>query len=323
MTRYDRQTCLPEIGSAGQARLAASRVLVAGAGGLGATLLPLLAGAGVGEIRVYDPDRVEESNLHRQILFRMTDLGRPKAQVAAEALTALNPDCRVTPVIARLGPDNAADEIADADLIFDAADAFATTYALSDLCRDIGKPLISASVLGRQGYVGGFCGAAPSIRAIFPDLPSNLQSCATAGVMGPAVATLGALQAQMGLSVLLDHRPSPLGQLVSLDMASWRMSGFRFDDAQEPLTAVPQVLGWGQITADDLLFDLRDAAELPSLTSAQVQRMPAASVAALNPPGDRRAVFVCASGLRAWRAARVLNDAGHARVAILADPREG
>lgn len=322
MSRYDRQTCLPEIGTDGQARLQAARVLVAGAGGLGATLLPLLAGAGIGEIRLCDPDRVEESNLHRQILFRMADLGQPKAVIAADRLIALNPDCRVTPQVARLTPDNAADQIDCADLVIDAADSFAVTYALSDLCRAAGKPLISASVLGRQGYVGGFCGGAPSIRAIFPDLPGSAANCATAGVMGPAVAALGALQAQMALSVLLGHQPSPLGQVISMDMASWRMSDFRFDGAEEPASPLPTVLGWNQIDPGDLLFDLRGAAELPDLGHENARRLPPEFVAALDAPPDRRVVFICASGLRAWRAARQLQGQGHARIAILADPRD-
>lgn len=319
MSRYARQTCLPEIGPAGQARLAEARVLVVGAGGLGATLLPLLVGAGVGRIRLYDPDRIEESNLHRQTLFRMSDLGRPKAEVAAQTMAGLNPDCQVTPFVARLDPATAVAEIARADLIVDAADTFAITYALSDLCLAAGKPLISASVLGRQGYVGGFCGGAPSMRAVFPDLPPKLLSCASAGVMGPAVATLGALQAQMALSVLLGHVPSPLGQMLGVDLAGWRISSFRFDDAPEPDHAAPVVLAASQITPTDLVIELRGFDELPQLTLPQAQRLSPTEAAAIRPAPGQRVVFLCATGLRAWRAAQSLSGAGHADVAILAD----
>jgi len=305
MNRYIRQSCLPEVGDEGQARLAVARVLVAGAGGLGSALLPLLAGAGVGHITLYDPDSVEAHNLHRQTLYRMSDLGLPKAEAAARHLRALNPDCRVAPVVTRLDPENAEAEVNAADLAIDAADNFAVSYALSDLCRVSNTPLVTASVLGRQGYAGGFCARAPSLRAVFPDPPPTAATCASAGVMGPAVAALGAMQAQMALSILLHHDPSPLGQLLSVDFSSWRISQFRFDGAPETKTAFPQIVARAEIRDNDRLIDLR-AVEAPD---------PATLV--LN--SDQRIVFLCVSGLRAWRAARLLVDKGHTRVAICAE----
>jgi molybdopterin/thiamine biosynthesis adenylyltransferase len=103
----------------------------------------------VGHLRIIDPDRVEETNLHRQTLYRMADLGQPKAEVAARELAALNPDCQVSARVARLEPGLARGELPGCDLVVDAADAFAVTYALSDLCHAAGKPLVSASVLRR------------------------------------------------------------------------------------------------------------------------------------------------------------------------------
>ena len=318
MTRYARQICLPEIGPEGQARLAAARVLVVGAGGLGSAVLPLLAGAGLGVLRLFDGDRVAESNLHRQTLFRMADLGQPKAEVAARSLCALNPDCAVEPVVRYLDPVAARSEVAGADLVLDAADNFATSYALSDACQAAGVPMISASVLERRGYAGGFCAGAPSLRALFPDLPATAQTCASGGVMGPAVALLGALQAQMALSVLLGHRPSPLGQMVTVDLASWRMTGFRFDAAPEPENPGPAVIGQADLAEDDLVVDLRAPGEGSALPGAI--RPDAGALAALAPAPGQRVVFVCASGLRAWRAAQALAGRTGAPVAILALP---
>ncbi|MDX1780820.1 MAG: HesA/MoeB/ThiF family protein [Thalassovita sp.] len=317
MSRYARQTCLPEVGEQGQALLSAATVLVVGAGGLGSALLPLLAGAGIGHIRVIDPDRVEEHNLHRQVLYRMSDIGRPKAEVAAGALAALNPDCRIEATVARLDPANAPGVIAGADIVVDAADTFAVTYALSDLCHAARKPLISASVLGRTGHVGGFCGAAPSYRAVFPDLPRQMMTCASGGVMGPAVATLGALQAQMVLSVLLDHVPSPLGQMISVDLQNWRLSSFRFDGSAEPGTG-PQVIAPAAVCEDDIVIDLRSIAEAPETPFAHAHRMGPDGPDGFTPEPGRRVVFVCASGLRAWHAARQLQDRHAAPVAIVA-----
>ncbi|MDE3027307.1 MAG: HesA/MoeB/ThiF family protein [Paracoccaceae bacterium] len=305
MNRYIRQSCLPEVGDEGQARLAAAHVLVAGAGGLGSALLPLLAGAGIGRITLHDPDKVELHNLHRQTLYRMSDLGQPKAEAAARHLQALNPDCRVTPSATGLHPGTARNAISDADLVIDAADNFAVSYALSDLCWAAAKPLVSASVLGRQGYAGAFCGGAPSLRAVFPDPPPVAVTCASAGVMGPAVAILGAMQAQMSLSILLRHDPSPLGQVLSVDFSSWRLSQFRFDWAPEPKEVFPAIIARTAIQNEDLLVDLR-AAGMPDLMKLS-----------LDP--DRRIVFLCTSGLRAWRAANALKDIGHRRVAICAE----
>ncbi|OWU84307.1 thiamine biosynthesis protein ThiF [Oceanicola sp. 22II-s10i] len=305
MGRYDRQTCLPEVGLVGQATLAAARVLVVGAGGLGAHVLPLLAGAGVGHLRVIDPDVVEESNLHRQTLYRMGDIGQSKSRAAAATLRALNPDCTVEPLVARLDPLNAAAEVASADLVIDAADSFAVSYTLSDQCRAQGKPLISASCLARQGYVVGLCGPAPSLRAVFPDLPPTGQTCASAGVMGPLVGTLGALQAQMALSVLLRHAPTPLGQMLSIDLTTWRVSSFRFDGAPEPDQALPRIVARAETGAGDIVIDLRDPA--------------APGPETLHPQTTQRVVFVCATGLRAWRAARDLAGRGHPDVAICAE----
>lgn len=302
MNRYARQIAVAGMGETGQRALLGRTVLVVGAGGLGASVLPLLVGAGVGGIDIVDPDTVALTDLHRQTLYRMPDIGRPKALAAAETLSALNPDCRIRAHVARLDPLIARRMVPKADLVIDAADMFAATYALSDLCLSLGKPLVSASVTGRAGYVGGFCGGAPSYRAVFPDLPANLQNCETAGVLGPAVATLGALQAQMCLDALLGRVPSPLGQMISLDLGNWRFSGFRFDDAPEPVRAAPEILSREQIEPEDVVIDLRKGPETRP-----------------EPPGDRRVVFVCATGLRAWRAARARLAEGHARVAIIGD----
>ncbi|QPM90437.1 hypothetical protein PSAL_016750 [Pseudooceanicola algae] len=321
MTRYDRQMRLPEIGAAGQARLARARVCVIGAGGLAATLLPLLAGAGVGQIRVIDPDRVEAHNLHRQTLFRMADIGRPKALVAVTTLADLNPDCRLTPVVAALGARAARDEAAWADVVLDAADNFAVTYALSDACLAGNTPLIAASVQGRAGHVGGFCGPAPSYRALFPDLPERLQSCASGGVMGPAVASLAALQAQMCLSVLLGHAPSPLGQLLTLDLAEWRPGGFRFDGAPEP-APMPAILDAEDIRPEDRIIELRSAQESPDLPHPRAERLDTAAIGTLAAAPGGRLVFACATGVRAWRAARSAAADG-AQTAILLTPPKG
>ncbi|HVH82961.1 MAG TPA: ThiF family adenylyltransferase, partial [Steroidobacteraceae bacterium] len=178
---------MPEVGAGGQARLAAARVAVVGAGGLGCAVLEYLTAAGVGHLTIVDHDSVEESNLHRQPLYRMSDLGSRKVEAARAALGALNPEVRIEALAERVTPANAPLLAAAADIVVDAADSFAATYVLSDSCVRAGKPLVSASVLGLSGYVGAFCGGAPSYRAVFPELPRQAGSCAESGVLGTAV----------------------------------------------------------------------------------------------------------------------------------------
>lgn len=318
MNRYQRQQMLPEIGEAGQQRLRAARVVVVGAGGLGSTLLPLLAGAGVGYLRIWDPDRVELHNLHRQTLYIEEDVGQPKALCAARALAARNRDCVTEARQQALRASTVGQALSQVDLAIDAADSFAVTYTLSDACRPRNIPLISASVLGRQGYVGGFCGGAPGYRALFPRLPASAASCDTAGVMGSAVATLGAMQAQMALSVLLGHTPSPLGSMINCDFSQWHFRAFRFDDAQEPTQPAIPFIDRDLLRADDCIVELRSLAEAPHSVAAQAERLLPDAIAAWQPPADRRVVLVCASGIRAAKAAAALAQRGVKRLAILA-----
>ncbi len=318
MSRYARQIALPEVGEDGQARLRAAHVLVAGAGGLGVPVLQYLAGAGVGAITLVDGDQVAESNLHRQPLYQVRDIGRPKAQAAAAALAALNSEVAVRPLVEWLTPANAPDLVAQADVVLDCADTFAASFTLSDAAHAVGKPLISASALGRSGYVGGFCASAPSLRAVFPDLPRSAATCATAGVLGPVVATMGALQAQMALAVLLGLDPTPLGRMMILDAANWRMSDFRFDGAPEP-DRPARFIAAGQIVPADMVIDLRTEMPAPFRTGALHLHPDALPDLAL-PDRDRRIVLACRTGLRAHNAGAALRDRWDGDIALLALP---
>jgi len=318
MSRYQRQTMLPEMGEAGQQRLSSARVLVVGAGGLSATLLPLLAGAGVGFIRLYDGDRVELHNLHRQTLFGVDDVGQPKVFCVQRALGQRNPDCQVEAHPQQLNASELPQVLEGIDLVVDAADNFAITYLLSDTCSPRGLPLICASVLGRKGYVGGFCGGAPSYRAVFPQLPVVSGNCNTTGVMGPAVATLGAMQAQMALSVLLKLTPSPLGCMIHCDFVDWHVRPFRFDDAPEPDVPGTPFIDRLMLTEEDCIVELRSREEAPVSVADRVIRILPQQIASWQPPADQRVVLVCTSGMRAAQAAENLAARGITRLALMA-----
>jgi sulfur-carrier protein adenylyltransferase/sulfurtransferase len=318
--RYSRQSVLPEVGAAGQARLGAATVLVVGAGGLGCAVLQYLAAAGVGRLIVVDHDAVEESNLHRQPLYRMSDLGQLKVHAARAALLAMNPQLSIDAVAERLTAANAAQHVRRAQLVIDAADSLAVTYLLSDACQHNNLPLVSASVLGLAGYVGAFCGGAPSYRAVFPEMPRTVGSCATAGVLGSAVGVMGTLQAHLALALILDWRPSVLGRLISVDFRTLHVGGFSFAAAPEPSEAPLAFIAPGEVGAADIVIDLRSLAETPVSPFPGAVRVgvEALEKAQLSFPREPRIVLCCRTGVRAWRAARVLQSQGHANVALLA-----
>jgi sulfur-carrier protein adenylyltransferase/sulfurtransferase len=316
--RYLRQVVLPEIGGAGQSRLGAARVLVVGVGGLGCAALPYLAGAGVGELVLVDPDRVALSNLHRQTLYRTDQVGSLKVELARATLLALNPQLRVEAVAARLGAAEAVRRVAQADLVIDAADSFAVTYMLSDACRAQGRCLVSASVVGMQGYVGAFCGPAPSVRAVFPELPQAAGSCTEAGVLGSAVGVLGTLQAHLALGALLEWQPPVHGRMVSVDLRTLHFGGFSFATAAEPEADEPTFIDREAVAASDTVIDLRGVGEAPLPAFPHAQRLSVPALEAARLPAAARIVLCCRSGLRAWRGARILQRRGYRDLALLA-----
>ena len=208
--RYSRQTILPEVGAARAgapcARPACSSI---GAGGLGCPVLQYLCAAGVGRLLIVDHDRVEESNLHRQPLYRMSDIGRAEGRSRPRPHSRrLNPQVRIEAVCERLTPPmRPAWWLRPTSSSMQPTVSRSPTSSATNVSAS-GKPLISASVLGLSGYVGAFCGGAPSYRAVFPEMPRQAGSCATAGVLGTAVGVMGTLQAQMVLSFFSASTPS-------------------------------------------------------------------------------------------------------------------
>ena len=318
--RYARQMVLPEVGEAGQSRLAAASVAVVGAGGLGCAVLQYLCAAGVGHLTLIDPDRVEESNLHRQPLYRMSDLGMPKVQAAHRVLVDTNPRVSITAIAERVTPANASNVVGVADVVVDAADSLAVTYMLSDECRRTGKVLVSASVIGLSGYVGAFCGTGPSYRAVFPDMPSQVGSCAQSGVLGTAVGVIGTLQAHLILGLLLCLEPSPMWQLITVDFRTLRFGGFSFGGARERPEDKLEFISAADVSQSDIVVDLRSLQEAPVCAFASALRLglDLFTSDSVSLPRAPRIVLCCRSGVRAWRAARALQRSGYSNLALIA-----
>lgn len=227
LQRYARQVVLPEIDEAGQERLLAARVLVVGAGGLGSPLLLYLAAAGVGTLGVVDDDHVDLTNLQRQVIHGMADLGRPKVDSAAERLRALNPDVTVEPHAVRLTAANAEELIGGYDLVADGSDNAETRFLIADTCHRRRKPLVTAALLGFDGQlttVRGFEGGdTPCYRCIMgaPPPPEARPSCEESGVLGALAGLLGSLQALEVIKDLLGFGQGLTGRLLLFDALSY------------------------------------------------------------------------------------------------------
>jgi molybdopterin/thiamine biosynthesis adenylyltransferase/rhodanese-related sulfurtransferase len=293
-------------------------VLVVGAGGLGCPVLSTLAGAGVGRLIIVDHDKVEESNLHRQPLYTMSDVGRLKVEAVCQHLLSYNPDILIEPHVMKLDPENVGALVEGADMIVDAADNFAVTYILSDACARLKKPLVSASALGFSGYVGLFCNGGPSYRAVFPDMPKQAANCNEAGVLGSAVAVLGSLQAHFALHAILELS-QPEYKLITFNGKNLRLGSFDFSDAQEPAQALPFIAP-ADVEKDDIVVDLRSLQEAPAnLFRKSLRVLPAdIETVAKQLKAAKRVVLCCRSGLRSAEAANRLRAFGITNIALIA-----
>ena len=247
LERYARHIVLREVGGQGQNALKQARVLVIGAGGLGAPLLLYLAAAGVGKIGIADNDLVSLSNLQRQVIFTTGDIGKPKVQCAAAAVARLNPHVEIAPVTALVSAVNALSLFAGYDVIADGTDNFASRYLISDACYFAKKPLVTAAV-------GTFDGSLTTIRAhekrsdgkpnptyrcLFPEPPpaGTIPACAEAGILGALPGILGSMLALEAIREIVRFGDSLVGRLLMVDARGWRFETLRYDwDPANPLT---------------------------------------------------------------------------------------
>jgi len=209
LNRFARHIVLPELGGAGQVALSQAQVVLIGCGGIGSPALQYLAGAGVGRITLVDSDVVEESNLQRQTIFAPRDIGKPKAELAAEWVAAFDPALETRAVVGRIGSDNAARILEGADLVVDGCDNFATRLAVSDACVKLGIPLTSGAIGRFQGQVANFAGHLPGhacYRCFVGDAfdADDCDSCAADGVLGAMAGMIGCFAAMQAIRVILE-----------------------------------------------------------------------------------------------------------------------
>jgi molybdopterin/thiamine biosynthesis adenylyltransferase/rhodanese-related sulfurtransferase len=273
--RYGRHLSLPEVGELGQRKLKAARILLVGAGGLGSPAALYLAAAGIGRLGIVDGDRVELSNLQRQVLFGMADLGRPKAEAAAERLRAMNPEIESVPLAVRLAAANAEELLAPWDLVIDGSDNAATRYLVNDACVKLGKPDVWGAVLRFEGQLAVFgLPGGPCYRCLFPEPPppGTVPSCAEAGVLGVLPGIVGTLQASAAIDLALHGAQASglAGRFLVYDGKSLRFREISL--AADP--ACPSCADPGKIVLSDQPFLCPIPQEEPAM--APKEQIPAA-----------------------------------------------
>ena len=348
--RYARHLSLPQIGANGQRRLKGARVLIVGAGGLGSPAALYLAAAGVGTLGLLDFDRVDESNLQRQVLFTTEDLGQPKAERARARLAALNPQVNVIAHQIELCAANVRETFAHYDLIVDGSDRVGTRYLVNDACVLYRKSLVSAAVHRFEGQAMSYVpGRGPCYRCLFPQIDADaLPNCAEAGVLGVLPGVMGSLQATEAIKLLLGIGEPLVGRVLVYDALSLRFDTFRI--ARRPECAVcgdhPSILmpqdppGYCTLEEQQNVESISASAleeQLQSTTAADTLRLIdvrepdefalAHLSGAINLPlsrieqqgvvpagGEGVTVFVCRSGVRSRRAGALARRAGIPRV---------
>ncbi|GAC1499132.1 MAG: molybdopterin-synthase adenylyltransferase MoeB [Vulcanimicrobiaceae bacterium] len=344
LRRYSRHLLIPEVGLAGQERLAAARVLCVGAGGLGSPVLAYLACAGVGRLAVMDDDVVELTNLQRQTLFETGDIGKGKAKVAAQRLRAMNPQIGIDVIPARFDETNGRELAALYDLVLDCTDNFGSRYLINDACILEGKPDVFASIFRFDAQISVFGLAdGPCYRCLFPDPPPDgaVPSCAEGGVLGVLAGVAGSLQASEALKVLLQIGAPLAGRMLLYDALgpTLRTVSFARDPACElcgPNATITQLRAPArqlvrsaevEVAAADLedalrtsiLLDVREPHETALGMLPGAVHIPATQLEArmheLNL--SHSYIVACRVGQKsAWAAAR-LRDAGFRNVAHL------
>lgn len=332
---YQRQISLPELGLEGQQKLRDARVLVIGAGGLGCPALTYLAAAGVGTLGIIDFDRVEISNLHRQILFTVADVGRFKAEVAAERLRLLNPHVQIVTHLEGLSRENALSIIAEYDLVVDGSDNFPTRYLVNDACVLLNKPLVFGSIYKFEGQVSVFnYQNGPTYRCLYPTPPGEgeVPNCAEVGVLGVLPGIIGSLQAVETIKIITRLGEVLSGKILLYDALRTSFQTFRFaarDDSRNftslqndygTTCAIPMV-GLEEIEFEELaqilrqvpsplLIDVREPEEYERFTIGGINwplKTLTQRISELHSQTD--VILCCQSGIRSRKAYELLSVA--------------
>ena len=352
--RYRRHLSLTEVGVEGQTRLLESRVLLIGAGGLGCPLAQYLAAAGVGTIGIIDFDRIDASNLQRQVLYTTADIGRPKVEVARERIQAMNPDVEVHTHAVALNSENALKLFAEYDVIVDGTDNFPTRYLSNDACVLLGKPNVHGSVFRFDGQATVFDARyGPCYRCLYPEPPppGSVPSCAEGGVLGVLPGLIALIQATETVKIVSGIGEPLYGRLVQYDALRMEFNEFRLkkdpkcpvcgdqptvtelidyqgfcginDEAEAEIAELSAAAVHAMQARDDdfLLLDVREPDEFMRARLEGSKLIPLGELedrlAEIRDWKERPVVVHCHHGGRSAKACKLLGDAGFNRVTNL------
>jgi molybdopterin/thiamine biosynthesis adenylyltransferase/rhodanese-related sulfurtransferase len=344
IARYSRHLIIPDVGVPGQKRLKNAKVLVVGAGGLGSPALLYLAAAGVGTLGIIDFDVVDESNLQRQVIHGVSDLGKPKALSAKESIAEINPYVNVVLHEERLDSDNALDVFRPYDLILDGTDNFATRYLVNDACVLLGKPYVWGSIYRFEGQVSVFWDEhGPNYRDLYPvpPPPGMVPSCAEGGVLGVLCASIGSVMVTEAIKLITGIGESLLGRLMVYDALemSYRTIKIRKDPKAEPITQLIDYEEFCGVVSDEAqraaagatisvteLKEMLDAGKDPYLVDVrepveyEIVKIPGGVLvpkdrilsgeALAELPQDKPLVLYCKTGVRSAEALAAVKAAG-------------
>lgn len=324
-TRYNRQIILPEIGEEGQHKLSKAKVLVIGAGGLGAAILPYLTAAGVGEIGIVDDDAIDVSNLHRQVIYKTSAVGKSKAEEAKSMLSELNPEIKVSAFSEKLSGKNSILLFENYDIIVDATDSISIKYLINDACLVVNKPMVYGSIFRFQGQVSVFnYQNGPTYRCLYPDENSNALNCEDAGAIGISVGIIGMLQANEVLKIILGIGNVLSGKIVVYNILNNEQQKYDFDKSDiQPINRktfeekynkadVEEIsfeLVLEEINNDKILFlDVRNEDELPKISLKNQIQIPLMHLEnEIEKLDQNQTIYVfCQSGIRSKIAVELL-----------------
>ena len=322
MNHYQRQIILPQVGEQGQQKIAEARVLVIGAGGLGCALLPYLAAAGVGYLGIVDGDRIEESNLHRQILYTPEHLGAFKVELAKQVLQKQQPQCTITSYPEYLSGKNALELFDEYNIIVDATDRIDVRYLINDAAVLTSKPVVYGSIHRFEGQVSVFnYNGGPTYRCLFPKAV-EVPSCAEAGVLGISVGIIGMLQAAEAMKIILQTGSILSGELLVYNTLTAHQEKFKFSK-KESIEITQDFFEENHNKSENIqvnfkqefleravLLDVRNLEEQPRIKHPSVIEIPLSELSqnkASFKPEQNYYVF-CQSGQRALQAVNYLKE---------------
>lgn len=315
--RYQRQLVLPDFGTAGQQKLEQASILIVGAGGLGVPVMQYLSGMGVGKMTIMDADTVSLSNLQRQVLYGIDDVGNLKVEVAQSKLQQLNPEISISTIPEMLSKENAREYISDIDLVIDCTDSIEARYLINDACVDAGIPFVYGALYRHEGHVSVFnYSGSCTYRDVYPDDTAKVENCNEIGVLGVLPGIIGTYQAMEAVKVLTGIGQSLAGKLLVVDAMNNEHHAFELVKQPQAQKAHKKEeekwLTWKELDEIDKsgfqLLDVRTNSDYEAFHDDRFQNLPMDRITSFSPEKGRGLILVCNKGITTRQASAIIKS---------------